>query len=410
MPSFLQRASFVLLLALVGSVPSAEASNPQVDALVESANEAKKVGKIDVAISTLKTAVSLDPRHEGALVALGRAYGVKQDYDSAEKTFLDLLVKVPKSLSGHRFLALTYLRRGNATKALDYTQKAIALNPRDWESHHLLAEVQLAAGAYDKAVAAEQAVLALDKGNVEAMRGLMVIYRLQKKYDQAIAQAQAVLKANKNDLATELQVAALYAEKGDMKKSKKTLADIEKRGAGSLATLENVAAAYATLGAGADALRLYKKHVEKDPKNPVVQLALGTLYLLKNQPDVALKHATAAQTLAPKSAEPHRILGAIAGAKGDMKGAEASFRKALAAEPKRPDLKLALASVLAETGRLDEAITEFEAVRKQAPQAQELLQPLCQLYRQKADKTKGKDVCIAACKAAGVKPEECAVP
>ena len=46
----------------------------------------------------------------------------------------------------------------------------------------------------------------------------------------------------------------------------------------------------------------------------------------------------------------------------------------------------------------------------EAPQAQELLQPLCQLYRQKGDKTKGKDVCIAACKAAGVKPEECAVP
>ena len=399
-----------LLLALVAPA-LAQATNPQADALVESANEAKKAGKLDVAISTLKTAISMDPKNEPGLISLGRAYGAKGDYVSAEKTFVDLLTKVnPKSAEGHRYLSLTYLRKGDKTKALEWAQKAIVLAPKDWESHHLMAEVHLSMANIEKGIEAEKAVLAIDKNNTDALRGLVVAYRAQKKFDLAIAEALKLAKAEPSDLGVQLQVAALYGEKGDRKKAKAALDAVEKKASGRPAALENVAAAYAMMGAGEDAFRLYKKLVEKVPESPTVRLALANLFLMKGQFDPAKTHAEKARDLVPKSGEPHRTLGLIFAAKEDLKGAEAAFRKAMALEPTRMETHLALGSVLAQANRIDEAIAEFEIVRKAAPAAKELLSPLCQLYRKKADKTKGKDVCLAACKDAGVKPEDCAVP
>ena len=78
-------AAIAIGFVAAGIPIASHAKNSKVDALVETALSAKQAGKLDAAIATLETAVEIDPTHTGALLALGRTYGAKQDYDKARR-------------------------------------------------------------------------------------------------------------------------------------------------------------------------------------------------------------------------------------------------------------------------------------------------------------------------------------
>ncbi|MFT5431795.1 MAG: tetratricopeptide (TPR) repeat protein, partial [Myxococcota bacterium] len=170
------RQVIIILFCILFAAP-ALAGNSQVDALVETALLAKRAGKLDAALSTLHTALQMDGRHVGALLALGRTYGAKQDFDNAAKFLKKAIVIDPKSVDAQRFLALTYLRQGKGKEALAAANAALAIDKSRWETYHLLSEIHVATGNYDAAEKSLKKVLKLNPKSVEGNMGLALTSR-----------------------------------------------------------------------------------------------------------------------------------------------------------------------------------------------------------------------------------------
>ena len=211
-----------VLFAFLIALPSG-AKDTKVDALVETALAAKQAGKLDAAIATLETALELKPDHRGALLALGRTFGAKQDYAKARRYLQKLLRVAPDSVDGHRFLALTWLREGNATEALSSALTAKKLAPDKWQTYELLAQIHIASRQIPEAIAAEKKVVSLNPQGIEGHLGLALLYRETKKFKSAEKHLRKAMKLAPKDLGPLMTMAGIKAEQGDVSAAKKFL-------------------------------------------------------------------------------------------------------------------------------------------------------------------------------------------
>jgi tetratricopeptide (TPR) repeat protein len=81
----------------------------------------------------------------------------------------------------------------------------------------------------------------------------------------------------------------------------------------------------------------------------------------------AVYHASRAASLAPRDYESRALLAAAREMNGDLVGAEADMRAALALAPHHVDARWRLANLLLRAGKLDQAISEFRAVTEADP-------------------------------------------
>ena len=95
--------------------------------------------------------------------------------------------------------------------------------------------------------------------------------------------------------------------------------------------------------------------LKKDPKNVNALILLGSALAGLRDFDAALKQIEQAVQLDATSAPAYATLGTIQAARGRQQEAEAAFRKAVATNPQRADVHLALANFLWTGGRIAES-------------------------------------------------------
>ena len=403
--------SIVVGWTLVSEPSPVFASNSKVDALVETALSAKRAGKLEAAISTLETALELEPSHKGALLALGRTYGVKQDYEKARRYLQKLLRVDPKSVDGHRFLALTWLKQGRVKESLESANAAKKLAPSKWQTYELLAQIHIQAGNMDEAIAAEKKVVKLNPKGIEGHLGLALLYRSKKSYRKAEKHLRKAMKIAPDDLGPLMTLAGVKAEKRELAASIKLLKKAERLAKASPRALETIGQAYMVIGKGEDAMRIYKKALSADSNSLASLVALANLYVLQGEKKKALKLAVKAMKLEPRLTDPYKVQALVAASNQDFSGAERLLKKGIDSVDGvgKLDLRGVLGTVYAKQQKLDKAIAQFEAILKKAPKVQGVRIPLCQLYRKKGRKS-GKAVCLEACKEVGISKKDCALP
>jgi len=119
-----------------------------------------------------------------------------------------------------------------------------------------------------------------------------------------------------------------------------------------------------------DAEIAYKKALEKDPNRLSAEMHLIDGYVRSGRLDDAMKRLDdlTQKSTTPKNAV-YAIKGSIQSARGDSKGAEESYRKALAVDPTTDLAANNLAYLLVQDGRnLEEALQMAQGVRKRQPQ------------------------------------------
>ncbi len=412
MPTVRAMKYISIVIILIILAPGAGHAQGPVEAMVKQASAAKEAGRFDEAIGILSSALAIDPKSDAVLVALGRTYGAKGDFKQA-KSVLEKAVQVnPGSADAHRFLGLVYGKLGDMKKAIAEAKRGTELEPKLIAGHQLLAELHLAAGQFKDAIKTEQEILRLDPKNAEAHLAIAMANRGLKKTAEAVKFAKKASELAPKEVAPLLTLATLYAEQKKAKQATDTLRQAERLANGAQPVMETIAATYALVGAGEETLRIYKELVAKHPKSAGLRLQLAKVLFLSKKIDDAKAEADKAAELEPQSGEPPKLLGLIAAAKGDAATAEKELRKSMAKNPKDLEIRVALGEILAKSGKFDEAIKEIEAVIKAEPKAEAgLAQGLCQLYRQHGKvKDRGRDVCLKACKAAGVSEKDCDLP
>lgn len=107
----------------------------------------------DRAIQLAKQAVSIDPDSPHVQWALGYAYMINRQYELAIAALDRAVSLAPSYADGYGLLALIYNNLGRASEAIEFTNRAIALNPHyTWEFPYNLGRANWALKQYEVAV------------------------------------------------------------------------------------------------------------------------------------------------------------------------------------------------------------------------------------------------------------------
>lgn len=106
------------------------------------AEEYRKSGMLDEAISVILSGLERQPGYTSARVALGRIYFEKNMIEEARNEFEQVVSAIPDNLFSHKKLAEIYRGRGETEKAIAEYKKVIQLNPLDEDAKICLEEIE----------------------------------------------------------------------------------------------------------------------------------------------------------------------------------------------------------------------------------------------------------------------------
>lgn len=184
----------------------------QIDAAVaQSADRAEAhriLGMVDLAdgdtthaISSLRTAVRLNPGDERTRMALANALVENGQLDEAERALTDTLRALPESGRAHYLLGLTYQRQGRRAEAIRELQAALSRTPLLGANtiHRMIGTLQQDEQDLDAAATAFATRVDLVPNDHDAHRDLGRIYYLQGEDIQAGAEFEIALLLNPRD-------------------------------------------------------------------------------------------------------------------------------------------------------------------------------------------------------------------
>ena len=167
-------------------------------------------------------AIKLDPRYASAYVGLGWTYrkavghgwtefpgqALQQAHDLAQKA-----LSLEESASAYRLLGYVYLPRRQYDLASHTLERAIELNPNDWDSLSILASVMLYTGRPDEAIQTYETTLRFNPAmEVDRLFELGLAYYLEMRYDDAIRTLEQGVGRNPDHVFLYIALAAAYAQ------------------------------------------------------------------------------------------------------------------------------------------------------------------------------------------------------
>lgn len=143
-------------------------------------------GKPAEAVPFLEKVQTWYPRaNVDASYILGQCYIQTKDYPHARQAFAKMFDLAPDSAGSYLLTARMLFRQEFEPVALEYAQKAIALDPKLPLAHQLLGEIHLFQSQISDAVADFRAELALNPSHAETYYKLADAYSRIQKFDDA---------------------------------------------------------------------------------------------------------------------------------------------------------------------------------------------------------------------------------
>jgi TolB-like protein/class 3 adenylate cyclase len=183
-------------------------------------------------------AIELDSRYALAYVGLGWTYrtsvghgwtefpdqALDRAHDYAQKA-----LSLKESSAARRLLGYVYLIRAKYDHASRELQRAIELNPNDWDSRAVHGSVMLYTGQLDEALSVFETALRLNP-TMEPDRAfeLGLAYYLKGRYDDAIKILEQNLARNPDHGISHIPLAAAFAQSGRSKDAEREAASVRR--------------------------------------------------------------------------------------------------------------------------------------------------------------------------------------
>lgn len=136
--------------------------------------------------------------------------GQKLWIQQARDRFLVIVQARPNFADGYYYLARTEAFTNQGDWEIDFN-KAISLNPNQYDYYKALADSYVQHGDVDKAIGKYEQYLKLSPNNLDAHLNLAALYYQEKQYALAAAQADQVVKATPGNYEAELVAGESYS-------------------------------------------------------------------------------------------------------------------------------------------------------------------------------------------------------
>ncbi len=315
----------------------------------------------------------LDPTDVESFLVLGRLYRVSNDFTKAEAALKKALALEPDSEDTLITLADMYRDLGDARGAVDLLERVTKKNAQP-RLLALLGQSYEQARDYPKAVEAFRKALEMDKGNLDFTRSLGQNLLNNEQYDEALKQFQRIVEAEPQDGAAFLRLGQIYRQKRQYDLALENFKKAQALSPDSMEVPYNLALLYETQGRTDDAVAVLKKLLDETAKPAGAEYTirektnraifverLGFLYRNEEKYTEAAGYFRQLIDLDPEN--PGRgyahVIETLRQAH-DYKKARDEADNAVKRFPQDQTLKLTRASLLADSGRLDEGIAALK--------------------------------------------------
>jgi len=322
------------------------------------------------------------------------------------ETYLQKAISLAPELTvARRLLAATFLRSGQADKALAAVAPMVARG-RDFESLTLAAEAMLLKGDARQAEAFFTAAARLRPSDATVRTALVLSRMTRGDVDSALAELQQIAAEDKSGTVADMTLISARLRRGDTDGALRAIGQLEKKQpdqptAANLRarvllnkrdlpgarksfaraleidpTYYPAAAALAGMDLGEKKPDEARKHLdrllERDPRNVQALVGLAELRAAAGAPAAEvtelLRRAVQAN---PLDAGSHLLLVRHLLRRNDPKQALAAAREAAVALPDHPQVQLALGDAQLQSGENEQALNSFRKVAALQPQAVE---------------------------------------
>jgi tetratricopeptide (TPR) repeat protein len=263
---------------------------------------------------------------------------------------------------------IALLEKGDVPAALVELRAAVAATPSDAVAHDYLGVALGESGQTDAAAAAFREAIRLDPRRVEAHFHLGVVLDRLGRAQEAVRAYQTALRLKPDSVEARYGLSVVSAKLGDLDGTIRLLREVTDRAPGLSDAHYDVGVYLWTRYRGSrgprrpadldEAEAALRKAVALDGTRAKYRLALGQLLAERQRLDEAVGELRQAAALARDPAYAYD-LGLALRMQGDLDGAEAQLRAAIAGDPRHGEARRALGLILRQKGDLEAAAREL---------------------------------------------------
>jgi Flp pilus assembly protein TadD len=268
--------------------------------------------------------------------------------------------------SGEVKHAIAAIKHGDLNGARSALEVALKKNENQADAHYYMGIVLDQSGDKPGAEKSFKKALELDPNLEEAAINLSAVLVENGKHDEAIGVMKKAIAKNPTNAALHLNLGMALSGKNDVDGANKSFDEATKLDANNAQYVVTYAAHLVRAGKREDAAAKLKQAEKMAPNDAGVLLSVAVEY--KNLKAFKVCVATLDKAISQKDIAELRIArGSCKLGLKDMQGALNEFKDAAAREPNNARARAAYGNALADSGKFDEAIAEWEAVIKIVP-------------------------------------------
>lgn len=315
----------------------------------------------------LKEIFELEPENGDALLIQARLKLADKDIDGAIADLRAVLKNQPDDIDAVTLLAASQERIGSNELALDYYQRALAIEPDNMAGLVGTGRLLLADKRIDEAEKHLKLAYQKQPGNLEVVRLLNELYIRQSNWDQAREVAASLLLNQKTAAMGHYLQGRAYAAQSEPEKALQALRQSLEKEPRAVEPLQLITRIYLGTNRPGEALDFVEKHVGGNPDQPHARELLGTLYARSGKMDKAEQTLKDLIEEQPGAISAYRQLGAVYMAQGESAAARSLYQEGLDSNPDNPGLLLLLAELQQAGGEHKGALATYEKLLELQP-------------------------------------------
>jgi len=346
------------------------------------------------AIEHLEALIRINPGDTDSWLALGRLYRMNNQPAKAEEAFKKILNADPNSKSGLASLAQLYFEQGDYDQAVDLL-KRVPESEMDPSTLGMLAYAYSQVRDYANAVSTYEKALAGDPDNQDIRRAYADALVGAGKSAEARAELEKVLKADPEDGATYLRLAQLDRSEGRFDQARQELERARTLQPDNPEIPYQQALLEDTLGNEDKAIQLVQgllkqsergdsQYTTAEANNRAAFLErLGMIYRAQEKYDLALTAFRQIVDLSKgQTPRGEALIIDTLRLQGEKEKALAEVNAALQKFPDDRMLRVQWATLMADQGRVEEAVGQLKKLLNNTPADRETLLSIAQVYSQ----------------------------
>lgn len=290
----------------------------------------QRLGKMDAATQAYLVVLAMEPVHIQALINLGSCHYQKKSFLECKEAFSKAASLAPDNSTVISGLADAERSLGNWRKAIQLYKRAITINPDDERANNNLTLMHLNLQHHGQVKEAARKAIEKNPDNIDAYIALGRAHIAEEGYEEGMDTFASAFEKKPEHPELLTAIGNNYLNIGDHSEASswfnKALS-LDSSLPGAILGMAQCLDKHDLHGQG---IALLNENAESLSSLPQYWVTLSDLYWNEGEADEALRCLEKASALAPQQASLYCKMGGILSSSGNMEGADACFRQALA--------------------------------------------------------------------------------